>query len=194
MAVFVIGMLGLFTFIWAIITAFALAFPGKESEPKTPKKEDDPAFLQAFMTIMVHFFFPLQFCTLFGSVGGVLMPAFRVDWLLANKKTGLQLEDDAGIEREKEIFSETRALGDTVDEIDRKDLGELVVVPSFTQLVLRGQIGHFLAKPVYTGTAMLTIQATMFGCTWMGKRLVEVLEPANKVRLVCNPVWVKSLT
>jgi len=182
MSAMVVGVLGLATLFFAIVSAFAIVFPGNDSEsdPK-PKKQEDPAFLKAFMTIMVHAFMSFQFCTLFGSVGGVLLPVYRVDWVLSNKKNAgaVELEDDSSIEREKEIFSETRAVSTEFDELDKKDLGQLVRVPSFARLVRRGQIGHFLAKPVYTTTALVTIIMTLFGCTWMGKRIVEIVKPSG---------------
>lgn len=190
MATAILGCLGLFGLCFGVGTAISYAFPGDgSSKPKAPKQKDDPAFAARFMTIMVHSFFPLQFCTLMGSLGGIFMPMYRVDWLLANDKnrSGVQLEDDAGVQTEREIFSATRTLPDSVDEMERKDLGEVVMIPSLLQLIKRGQIGHFLAKPLYTGTAMLTIQGTMFGCTWMGKRLDEVLDSPTRVSLVFPP-------
>jgi hypothetical protein len=184
MSAMVVGVLGLATLFFAIVSAFAIVFPGNDSEsdPK-PKKEEDPAFLKAFMTIMLHAFMSFQFCTLFGSIGGMLLPVYRVDWVLSNKKNAraVELEDDSSIEREKEIFSETRTISTEFDELDKKDLGQLVLLPSFARLVRRGQIGHFLAKPVYTTTALATIIMTLFGCTWMGKRIIEITKPAGFV-------------
>lgn len=184
MSAIVVGMLGVTALIFAIVAAFAVVFPGNDSEsnPK-PKKEEDPAFLKALMTIMLHAFMSFQFCTLFGSIGGMLLPVYRVDWVLSNKKNAgaVELEDDSSIEREKEIFSETRTISTEFDELDKKDLGQLVLVPSFARLVRRGQIGHFLAKPVYTTTALVTIIMTLFGCTWMGKRIIEITKPAGFV-------------
>jgi hypothetical protein len=197
MSAIVVGFLGLMTLIWAIIAAFVIVFPGNDSkaEPK-PKKEEDPAFLEAFMTIMIHAFFSLQFCILFGSIGGMLLPVYRVDWVLSNQKNagGIELEDDSRVEREKEIFSEIRAISTEFDQVDKKDLGQLVLVPSFARLVRRGHIGHFLAKPVYSSTALVTVIMTLFGCTWMGKRIVEIVKPAGFVSQFVSSAFTSSGT
>ena len=137
-----------------------------KAEPSKPVSAQEKYYQKLNMEVNMFSLLPIQLAVMIGVACHVLAPLYRIDWMLAHQKPGVRLHEDKYDEVEQEIFSNTMAVETfTTAEIERKDLGKAVVIPSLPQLIKRGQVGHFLARPLYTGTTMLTLQLTMLGCT-----------------------------
>jgi hypothetical protein len=169
MALFGFAVIALTVVISGIIFACIQFFGGKDQDnkPSKPISAQEKYYQKLNAEVNLFCFLPMQLAVILGMACHLLAPLYRIDWLLTNQKPGVRLQDDAHHEVEQEVFSETQAIeAITLVEIEQKDLGKVVVIPTLPQLIKRGQVGHFLARPLYTGTALLTVQLTMLGCTW----------------------------
>jgi hypothetical protein len=174
MALFGFGMIALFAAVAGLVFACIYVFAyvtGKDGnskpEPSKPVSEQEKYYQRLNAEVTMFSLLPLQLAVMLGLACHVLAPLYRIDWLLTHQKPGVRLHEDRHDEVEQEVFSNTMAIETiTTAEIEKKDLGKVVIIPSLPQLIKRGQVEHFLARPLYTGTTMLTIQLTMLGCTW----------------------------
>ena len=138
-----------------------------EPEPSKPVSAQEKYYQKLNNEVNMFSLLPVQLAVMLGVACHVLAPLYRIDWLLTHQKPGVRLYEDRHDEVEQEVFSNTMAIESiTTAEVEKKDLGKAVVVPSLPELIKRGQVGHFLARPLYTGAAMLTLQLAMLGCTW----------------------------
>lgn len=168
MALFGFSVIAAMAVITGIIFACIYLFDGKDgsSKPSKAVSAQEKYYQRLNGEVTMFSLLPIQLAVMLGLACHVLAPLYRSDWMLTHQKPGVRLHEDKHDEVEQEIFSNTMAIETiTTAEIERKDLGKVVVIPSLPQLIKRGQVGHFLARPLYTGTTVLTLQLTMLGCT-----------------------------
>jgi hypothetical protein len=104
-----LGMLSLTMLIVGIIFVCVSLSSGK-GEPK-PKPIKTDAYAEVYATLNMTMILPFQLMVMLGMVGTVVLPLYRIDWILDHERPGVRLTDydsEVEVEVEREIFSTTR--------------------------------------------------------------------------------------